>query len=94
MPKTAYQVLGVPPQATTAEVKTAYRRLAKLHHPDQGGAGANEHFLEIHAAYQILLDPERREAHDRAPDQELEAEILKERRLQLRRRRKRLMGLY
>lgn len=94
MSKTAYQVLGVSASATAAEVKAAYRRLAKVHHPDQAGAAEHDHFLEIHAAYQILIDPERREAHDRAPDQELEAEILKERRLQLKRRKKRLMGLY
>lgn len=94
MSKTAYQVLGVSASATAAEVKAAYRRLAKAHHPDQAGAAEHDRFLEIHAAYQILSDPERRAAHDQAPDRELEAEILKERRLQLKRRKKRLLGLY
>jgi len=48
-----YSVLGVKPGATTQEVKAAYRRLAKIHHPDAGGDP--ETFKKIHAAYRNLL---------------------------------------
>ncbi len=49
-------VLGVSPQAGSAEVKAAYRRLAKLYHPDLNKEpGARERFLEIRKAYDYLL---------------------------------------
>ncbi|MBC7325228.1 MAG: J domain-containing protein [Moorella sp. (in: Bacteria)] len=45
-------MLGLAPGATLAEIKAAYRRLVKLHHPDAGGDP--EVFMKIHAAYQNL----------------------------------------
>ena len=49
-----YRVLGVPPDASTAEVKRAYRLLAKRNHPD-AGEGSVARFLEIQAAYEALV---------------------------------------
>ncbi|MBN1322026.1 MAG: DnaJ domain-containing protein [Thermoleophilia bacterium] len=50
----AYQVLGLAPDATAAQVKTAYRRLAAEAHPDRGGRAAD--FIRVRAAYEILTD--------------------------------------
>ncbi len=65
MPQAApdpYQVLGVPPLATAAEIKAAYRALVKRHHPDTGG---DDHtILELNAAWEVLGDVERRRRHD------------------------------
>src|SRR3990172_11107201 len=49
-----YLVLGLPAGASTAEVKRAYRRLAKANHPDSAGAAALPQFLEIQRAYETL----------------------------------------
>jgi len=51
-----YRTLGLPRSATLAEVKRAYRRLAKEHHPDTGGPAALPRFLAIQAAYEQLVD--------------------------------------
>jgi molecular chaperone DnaJ len=54
----------VPPSASAAEIKAAYRALVKQHHPDAGG---DEHrILELNAAWEVLGDAERRAAHDRS----------------------------
>ena len=57
--KDYYQVLGVPKNATEAEIKKAYRKLAQKHHPDanRGDPSAEERFKEISAAYDVLGDP-------------------------------------
>jgi DnaJ domain len=52
-----YRVLGVPPGASVAEVKRAYRRLAKANHPDSAGAAALPRFLQIQRAYEQLTSP-------------------------------------
>lgn len=58
-----YETLEVDKEATAKEVKKAYFRLSKLHHPDKGG---DEHkFKEINAAYEILSDPEKRKSYDK-----------------------------
>ncbi len=58
-----YQVLGVHPNASGAEIKAAYRALVKQHHPDAGG---DEHtILALNAAWEVLGDPQRRAQHDR-----------------------------
>ncbi len=58
-----YAVLGVAPDAPSEELKRAYRRLAREHHPDAGGDEAR--FKEISHAYDVLGDPERRARYDR-----------------------------
>lgn len=62
-----YEVLGVEKTADIIEIKAAYRRLAKLHHPDRnaGNKQSEEKFKEISEAYAILRDPESRSNYDR-----------------------------
>jgi DnaJ family protein A protein 2 len=58
-----YETLEVEKDCTPKELKKAYFRLSKLHHPDKGG---EEHkFKEINAAYEILSDPEKRARYDK-----------------------------
>ena len=58
-----YAVLEVSPTATAAEIKAAYRRLVKQHHPDAGGD--DQRILALNAAWEVLGDAERRRAYDR-----------------------------
>jgi curved DNA-binding protein CbpA len=60
-----YRVLGVLRGATLAEIKAAHRKLAKRYHPD-GESGNEIRFLAVQEAYQLLADPARRAAWDRA----------------------------
>lgn len=62
-----YEVLGVSKNATPEEIKSAYRRLARRHHPDvnQGDPSAEERFKEVGEAYSVLSDPDRRARFDR-----------------------------
>jgi curved DNA-binding protein len=63
--KDYYDVLGVEPGAGEAEIKTAYRRLARKFHPDVSKeSGAEEKFKGINEAYEALRDPEKRAAYD------------------------------
>jgi molecular chaperone DnaJ len=60
-----YMVLGVERGASDAEIKRAFRRLAQQWHPDVNQEpGAPERFKEINEAYQVLSDPQRRQAYD------------------------------
>ena len=63
-----YEVLGVPRTAAPADIKRAYRRLARKHHPDlqpaEKRAQASEHFKEINEAYEVLSDPDKRSKYD------------------------------
>ncbi|MBN1667541.1 MAG: J domain-containing protein [Anaerolineales bacterium] len=65
--KNYYQTLGVNREASEDEIKKAYRKLARKHHPDvnPGDPGAEERFKEINEAYQVLRDPEKRAKYDR-----------------------------
>jgi molecular chaperone DnaJ len=68
MPKRdPYEVLGVSREASAEEIKAAYRRLARRHHPDVNpdDPSAEEKFKEVGAAYSVLSDPDRRARFDR-----------------------------
>ncbi|MFD5735953.1 molecular chaperone DnaJ [Streptomyces sioyaensis] len=66
--KDYYKVLGVPKDATEAEIKKAYRKLAREYHPDanKGDAKAEERFKEISEANDVLGDSKRRKEYDEA----------------------------
>ena len=60
-----YEVLGVTRNASQDDIKKAYRRLAREHHPDVNGHPASEErFKEVTGAYEILSDPEKRARYD------------------------------
>jgi molecular chaperone DnaJ len=61
--KDYYKVLGVPESATEKEIRRAYRKLAKEHHPDSN-PGHEDTFKEVSAAYDVLSDAEKRKAYD------------------------------
>ncbi|MBC7330585.1 J domain-containing protein [bacterium] len=65
--KDYYEILGVPKNASLNEIKKAYRRLAKLNHPDlfPGDREKEEKFRLIKEAYEVLSDDKKREAYDR-----------------------------
>src|SRR6188472_916571 len=55
-----YSTLGITPEASLNEIRSAYRRLVKLYHPDTAGERALSRFLAIQAAYERLVDGEGR----------------------------------
>ena len=62
IPADHYATLGVPPGASTAEIKAAYRALVKRHHPDAGGDQRT--ILALNAAWEVLRDGDRRRHYD------------------------------
>jgi curved DNA-binding protein len=64
--KDYYAILGVPRTATDKEIRTAFRKLARQHHPDvnQGDKAAEDRFKEINEANEVLGDPEKRKKYD------------------------------
>src|SRR5215831_6420115 len=64
--KDYYEVLGVPRAATEADIKKAFRKLAREHHPDvaKNKKQAEEKFKEVNEAYEVLGDPEKRKKYD------------------------------
>ena len=61
-----YETLGVPKTATEDEIRTAFRKLARKHHPDvaKDKKAAEEKFKEINEAYEVLSDAEKRKKYD------------------------------
>src|SRR5260221_10893535 len=64
--KDYYSTLGVAKTATDKEIKQAYRKMARKHHPDvnQGDASAEGRFKEVSEAYEVLGDPGKRRKYD------------------------------
>ncbi len=66
MSSTLYDILGIPSSSSFEEIKAAYKKLAKQHHPDKN-AGSNWHeeqFKKINQSYQVLSDPVKRKQYD------------------------------
>jgi curved DNA-binding protein CbpA len=59
-----YAVLQLSQSADSETVERVYRLLAKRYHPDNADSGDAEKFREVHAAYEVLMDPERRSDYD------------------------------
>lgn len=76
--KDYYQTLGLPRTASDAEIKKAFRKLAREHHPDvaKNKKAAEEKFKEINEAYEVLSDPTKRKRYDElGPDWQSGAEF-------------------
>ena len=64
--KNLYQVFGLKQNATQQEIKAAYRKLAKIYHPDKNKEdGAAEKYIEINEAHEILSNTKLRRIYDR-----------------------------
>ena len=69
MSKSLYETLGISQNATEADIKKAYRKLARQYHPDiNKDADAEEKFKEVNAAYEILSDKKKRAQYDQYGD--------------------------
>src|SRR5213078_4290094 len=62
--KDYYRILGVDRTADAKTIKSAYRKLARKHHPDVAKGKDGERFKEISEAYEVLSDPEKRRRYD------------------------------
>ncbi len=64
--KDYYATLGVPRSASQADIKKAFRKLARQHHPDvnKGDASSERRFKEVNEAHDVLSDPDKRKAYD------------------------------
>jgi DnaJ-class molecular chaperone len=84
MAKDYYSLLGVKKGATQKEIKSAFRKLARKHHPDvnPGDKAAEERFKEINTAHDVLSDPEKRSKYDRYGENWEQAEAFEKARAQ------------
>ena len=66
--KEYYKILEIEEDASEEEIKLAYRRLAKKYHPDpnQTDSKAKEKFIELHKAYDTLINPQQKKFYDQA----------------------------
>ncbi len=64
--KDFYKILGIAKDASDADIKKAYRKLARQHHPDTnaGNAASEKKFKDISEAYSVLSDPDERQQYD------------------------------
>ena len=64
--KNYYKILEIEEDASEEEIKLAYRRLAKMYHPDLNKTDpkAKEKFIKLHEAYDTLIDPQKRKVYD------------------------------
>jgi DnaJ-related protein SCJ1 len=71
-----YKILGVSHSATKKEIKKAYRDLSKRYHPDKnpGDKKAEEKFVELAAAYEVLSDEEKRRIYDQYGEEGLKGD--------------------
>src|SRR6476620_7323223 len=67
MPRDYYEVLGIPRDASEADIKQAYRKLARQYHPDRnpGDKEAEAKFKDVQEAYGVLSDKEKKTKYDR-----------------------------
>ncbi|MFW2514578.1 molecular chaperone DnaJ [Demequina sp. SO4-13] len=66
--KDYYATLGVSRDASEADIKKAYRKLAREHHPDVAGPDGGDHFKNVAAAYEVLGNADKRAQYDRGVD--------------------------
>ena len=80
MAKSFYDVLGVAKGASEKEIRSAYRKLARKHHPDvnPGDKGAETKFKEINTAYEVLSDADKRKKYDKYGDRWEHADQIEE----------------
>lgn len=64
MARSYYAILGVREDESAEGIRSAFRVLAKLHHPDRAGSEGAERFREIREAYEVLADPMERQRYD------------------------------
>ena len=65
---THYEVLGVGRDASTSQIRAAFRNLARAYHPDTSSSGSAESLAPINEAWRVLGDPVLRRAYDRSLD--------------------------
>jgi DnaJ-class molecular chaperone len=73
--KDYYKILGLSKDASTDQIKKAYKKLAPKYHPDKNSAGTEEEqkvaekmFKEVNEAYQVLSDPKKKQMFDNGTD--------------------------
>ena len=75
---THYEVLGISRDASTSQVRAAFRRLARAHHPDTSASGSAESLAPINEAWRVLGDPALRRAYDRSLEPEVRPHVVED----------------